>query len=106
MTWKEAKKLFQIEVSVEVYQHPHLGKEVVIHSKKLGWKSRYAYAIDVEHLMVGVQTLVIPSSEVIRKLEQYLGEEIIFQEGDTLKNIINEQQNESIERNAKTRSNY
>lgn len=104
MTWKEAQRIFDIQVDLRVHQPPHPGKEVIVYSRKLGWKSRFAYDIEKEHLLVGLQILVIPSTDVIKKLEQYLGEEIIFEEGDTLNNIIKRQKNKKNERNGKTTS--
>jgi hypothetical protein len=96
MTWKEAKKLFDIHVESNEYEHPYMTRELVVEIKKFGWKSRFAYALDMEGQFVGIHTLILPASKAIQKLEAYLGEEIIFEHGDTIKNIINEQKNESV----------
>lgn len=91
MLWKKAQKLFDIQVSVRTETEINR-KTVIIHSKRLGWKSYYSFNIDLELLQVGLETLVIPSSELIAKLETYLGEEIEFERDDKFSDILKRQQ--------------
>jgi hypothetical protein len=64
----------------------------------------FAYVIEYVHFVVVLKILIITITVFIKSLEKYLGEEIIFEEGDTLNNIIKRQKIKKNERHSETGS--